>query len=117
MTETVSIAIATSDARTACANTPDVIECLKKAMRATLNHWMETNEGAQVRAACAAAMLESDAINQEKIAVSYRALAMLSQTMAAAAAGVPIAWDEMEMPPENILPIMKLWWEIKGEKR
>lgn len=68
------MAIAATQAQHACRGEPDLMERIKKAMKACHGHWMETNPSNQFRAAVAAAMLESEGLERDRIERSAQAL-------------------------------------------
>lgn len=105
--------IAIHEAREACKGEPDIIERLKKAMKPCRNHWMETNEQNQFRSALAAAMLESNEADKDRIGRSSRALNKLSAMLGALQQGVPVDIEAMAAEPrdEDLLPLMDLWRE------
>jgi len=108
--------IATAEARHACKGEPDLTERIKKAMRACLDHWMETNEANQFRAAVAAAILESEGSEKERIERSAAALNRLGAMLEAMQAGVAVDLEaELANAPksEDVIPLRKIWDEIK----
>jgi hypothetical protein len=108
------VLIATHEAREACKGEPDITKRIKKAMRACHDHWMETNEGEQLRAALAAAMLESPDNERDRIARSAKLLAKFGAALNAASMGVSIDMAEtLSEIPDDILPIRGLWEETK----
>lgn len=113
--KTTSQMIAAADARPRCREILDVEERLRAAMRVTFNHYMETNEMGQVRAAVAASMLESPENERERIARSFQALNDLNNLMAAIHAGVPVNIDQVKEPPDDCIPILSIWQSVKSE--
>lgn len=107
--------IATAEARHACKGEPDLMERIKKAMRAALDHWMETDEAQQFRAAVAAAILESEGAEKERLERSAAALNRLGAILSALQAGVAVDLEaEVSKPREDdLIPLRKLWDEIK----
>lgn len=105
------VMIAAAEARGQCKDEPDVIERVKKAMKACRNHWMVTDENEQFRAAVAAAMLESDPVERERIERSAQALNKVGAMLKALQAGVPVDIEAMaaEKQDEDIIPLNKLW--------
>lgn len=111
---TGGVMIAVHEARDACKGEPDLTERIKKAMRACHGHWMETNEGEQLRAALAAAMLESPEDEKDRIARSAKLLSKFGAAMNALSQGVSVDLAEtLSEIPEDILPIRALWEETK----
>ena len=108
--------IAATEAQHACENEPNIDERIRKAMRATKDHYLLTGEVHRIQAACAgAAMASKDKTEKDHIIASCRSLVDLNNMLAAAIAGVPVAFEEIPEPKPNMLPIMALWQEIKGE--
>lgn len=103
--------IATSEARNACAGEADIQKRIEKAMKATRNHWMETNEQNQFKAAVAAAMLESDDADKDRIKRSFDALSQFSAMIGALQAGVPVDLEAMveQKKDDDLLPLMPMW--------
>lgn len=120
MTENMTggMVIAIHEARDACKGEPDIMERLRKAMAATHGHWMETNENNQFRSALAAAMVESDEPEKDRIARSAKALNKVGAMIQALQAGVPVDMETMvsESTDDDIIGLMGLWREVKGGK-
>lgn len=108
----VVTSIAVTEARSSCKDEPDIAERLKKAMRACHGHWMVTAETEQFRAAVAAAALESNEEEKDRILRSGRKATEINNAMAAAAAGVPVDLiSVLSDADEDLLPLMRLWKE------
>jgi hypothetical protein len=107
------MAIAATEARAACKGEPDVIERIKKAMKACRNHWMVTDENEQFRAAVAAALLESNGEEKDRIERSAKSLSRVSAMLKAMQAGVPVDIEAMAAEPQesDLIPLNKLWHE------
>src|SRR3954469_14107505 len=105
--------IAAAEARSSCAGEPDIIERIKKAMRACHDHWMVTNETEQFRAALAAAIMESPEEEKDRIGRSSKALNKVGAMLQALQAGVPVDFESMaaEKQDDDILPLRQLWNE------
>jgi len=105
------MAIAATEARHACKGEPDVIERIKKAMKACRNHWMVTDEKEQFRAAVAAALLESEGEEKDRIERSAQSLNRLGAMLNAMQAGVPVDIEAMAAEPQDadLIPLNKLW--------
>lgn len=106
--------IAVHEARDACKGEPDLVKRLEKAMRATRDHWMETNPDAQFRSAVAAAMLESDEADKDRIQRSMDGLRKVSALIGALQAGVPVDFEKLgeEQKADDILPLSKMWHDL-----
>jgi hypothetical protein len=115
MQATGGMLIAVSEARNACKGEPDVTERIRKAMRACRGHWMETNEENQFRAAVAAAALESEGEEKDRVERSAKALGRLSAVMNALQAGVPVDLEAMIAEPkdDDLIPLSGLWHESR----
>jgi hypothetical protein len=108
--------IAAMEAQHACKGEPDLMERIKKAMRACIDHWMETNEANQFRAAVAAVILESDGAEKERVERSAAALNRLGAMLQAMQAGVAVDLEtELAEQPkaEDLIPLRSIWEEIK----
>lgn len=105
------MAIAVHEARDACKGEPDILERVRKAMRACRDHWMVTNEGQQLNSALAAAMLESDEAEKDRIGRSGKNFNRANSVLAALVAGVPVDLEQMaaEKQDDDLLPIADLW--------
>jgi len=99
------------EAREACKGEPDLTKRIQKAMKASRNHWMVTDEAQQFRAAVAATMLESPPEERERIERSAQALNRLGAMLNAFKAGVPVDIDAMVPPAEDTIPLRKMWSE------
>lgn len=110
--------IAAHEARSACKGEPDLTARIKKAMVACHGHWMVTSEPDQFRAAIAAAMLESEGDEKERIERSAKKLNQLGAVLHALQAGVPVDLEAMakETPDTDLLPLRKLWDETKPKR-
>lgn len=112
------MAIAVTEARSACKGEADVTERLRKAMRTCRDHWMLTGEGHQINAALAAAMLESSAAEKDRIARSGKAFNRLNNMMAALHSGVPVNVEavaaEAADDGDDLIPVFNLWNECKA---
>lgn len=110
-----SITIAAMEARSACKGEPDLMERIRKAMRACRDHWMETSETGQFRAAVSAAILESEGDERDRIERSAKALSRMNAMLQAMQSGVPVDIEAMaaEKQDEDLIPLMKVWRELK----
>jgi hypothetical protein len=111
------MAIAVTEARTACKGEPNIEQRIKKAMRACHGHWMVTNEVQQLNSALAAAALESPIVDEKnRILRSGSALNKLNYALNAAVSGVPVDFTRLvdEIPKEDDrLPLIDWWNETK----
>lgn len=110
------MSIAISEARSACKGEPNIIERVKKAMRACHDHWMVTNEGQQLNSAMAAAALESEGDEKDRILRSGKAFNDANNALNALIQGIPVDMEEMVArmdKSEDILPVRDLWNETK----
>jgi hypothetical protein len=109
--------IAAAEARSRCKGEPDVVERIRKAMRACRNHWMVTNEPDQFRAAVAAALLESEGADKDRIERSAAALNKIGAMLGALPAGVPVDIEAMAAEPkqDDLIPLRKLWDETSDK--
>jgi hypothetical protein len=101
------------EARSACQGEPDLMERIKKAMKACRGHWMETSETGQFRAAVSAAILESEGDERNRIERSAKALSRVNAMLHAMQTGVPVDIETMaaESQDEDLIPLMKIWRE------
>jgi hypothetical protein len=103
--------IAAMEAREKCKGEPDLMKRIEKAMRACRDHWMETNQSSQFRAAVAAAMLESEGLERDRIERSAAALNRANAALQAMQAGVSVNLDALDPADDDIIPLMKIWRE------
>jgi hypothetical protein len=109
---TGGMVIAVHEAREACNGEPDLVKRIEKAMRAVHNHWMETNRDNQFRSALAAAMLESDVADQDRIRRSMDALRKVGALINAMQAGIPVDIEKLaaeDRAADDPLPLNKMW--------
>jgi hypothetical protein len=113
----VEMALAISEARSACKGEPDILERVRKAMTVCHDHWMCTLEVDQFNSALAAAMLESmDEKERDRIARSGRAFNSVNNAFAAMVSGVPVDLEAVAKQAElgdDIIQVHKLWNETK----
>lgn len=110
--DTLALIVAT-EAQAAAEGETDLIERIKKCMRASVNHWMATSEDDQFRGAVAAAIRLSDGDEREQLETSVREL----HATTALLQGVPIDAEELlkQRGDTEIVPLIKLWHEAKDE--
>ena len=110
--------IVAAEARSACSGEPNITKRIKKAMRASRGHWMATNETDQFRGAIAAAILESEGAEKDRIERSAKKLNQLGAVLSALQAGVPVDLEAMaaEQSDADLLPLRKLWDDTKPSK-
>ena len=115
MSENAVTVIASMEAREHCRNESDLMERIRKAMRACHGHWMQTDEVEQFRAAVAAAMMESPADERRRIEEAAVYLNRLGAALAATKAGVEVDFAKLlDGVPEDVLPLKKLWEETRS---
>ena len=100
------LAIAVSEAKHAAEGETTLEGRLSKAMKATKNHWMATDENTQFRAAVGAVLLLSEGEDKERLEEEIAQL----KAVQAMLSGVPVNFDAME-PMENPIGLMKMWRE------
>jgi hypothetical protein len=85
---------------------------IEKAMRATRDHWMETNPSGQFRAAVAAAICESEGMERDRLERSAQALNRANAALQAMQAGVSVDVENAFKADDDIIPLMKIWREV-----
>lgn len=105
------VSICAMEAREACKGEPDLMKRIQKAMKASRDHWMETNPSNQFRAAVAAAILESEGAERVRIERSAAALNRANAALQAMQAGISIDVEEAFKAEDDIIPLMKIWRE------
>jgi hypothetical protein len=106
------MAIAATEAQHACRGEPDLMERIKKAMKACHGHWMETNPSNQFRAAVAAAMLESEGLERDRLERSAAALKRANAALQAMQAGVDVDLEAALKADDDVIPLAKMWREV-----
>lgn len=106
------VSICAMEAREACKGEPDLTKRIEKAMKASRGHWMETNPSNQFRAAVAAAMLESEGLERDRIERSAAALKRANAAIQAMQAGLSVDLEEALKTDDDTIPLMKMWREI-----
>ncbi len=108
------ISIAATEAMHACKDEPDLIERIRKAMRACHDHWLVTDERLQFMAALAAAHQASEGAERDRLERSSKAVNRVSAMLSALQAGVPVDVEAMsaEKPDDDLIPLNKMWHEI-----
>lgn len=115
---TGGMVIAVSDGRTACHGEADVIERVRKAMRACHDHWMEPEEPRRFRSAVAAAILESAGAEKDRLERSAKAVSQIGAVLEAARAGLVVDLDASDIAvAEDIIPLLALWRETRPAPR
>jgi hypothetical protein len=111
------VAICAHEARSACAGEKDLMERIRKAMKAARGHWMVTDPHQQFRAAVAAAVLESEGEERSRIERSAQALNKLGAALQALQAGVPVDLAGMvEKQDDDLIPLQKMWHDTAGPR-
>lgn len=114
----VMLSLVAVEAGSACRGEPDLIERIKKAMRAARDHWMVLDPEIQLRGALAAVLQESEGAERERLERSIERLKKASALLSALASGVPVDFEAVELPSDEdnagTIPILKLW-EAEGK--
>jgi hypothetical protein len=113
VTNDAVVSICAIEAGMACKGELDLMERIRKAMKAARGHWMCTEEADQFRAALAAAIAESTGEERGRLVRSVEALNRLGAALNALSAGVPVDIAAMEKPPEDMLPLRQMWKETE----
>jgi hypothetical protein len=111
------LAIALSDAKVDVDEEGgDLTNRLKIAMKATMHHWLITDEGLRFKAAVGAVMQSfgEGSTEWEQIKKELQMINQLNAMMVASKAGLIVSMPE---PQEDFKPIglLKLWEDIKKE--
>ncbi len=89
---------------------------VRASMKAVISgNWMETKDEALFRAGIGGALLDIgvDSDDGKKLLNSVEALKQLSAFITASQAGLSVSPPDV---PEDILPLMGWWHEVKGKK-
>ena len=102
------LAIAVTEAKAAAEGETTLEGRLTKAMEATKDHWMATDEDTQFRAAIGAVLLLSEDEDKARLEEEISQL----KTVQAMISGVPVDFNAME-PMENPIGLMKMWRAVR----
>lgn len=108
-------AIVAATVRTDCQGEPDLMVRIQKAMKAAANHWMVLDEAQQFRGAVAAAIVESEGAERDRIERSAKALGRIGAMLQALQAGIPVDLEGMaaEKQDDDLIPLRAMWDEAK----
>lgn len=108
--------IAVADIRPQCANEPDLMERLRKAMKAAQSFWASTDDDLRFRGACGAAALESPDDEKQRILDTVSEMRKIHTALAAAVSGASVDFGETlsGIDADKLLPLRKLWDEAKA---
>ncbi|HYC65062.1 MAG TPA: hypothetical protein VEC14_10050 [Reyranellaceae bacterium] len=106
--------VCAADIRPAIAGEPDLLKRIEKAFAKAQDFWMDTSEGLRFNGALAAVLLETtDEAEKERVIASKRALDQLDAVLRAARLGIPADLSTLSTPPEDAIPLMKMWRAAK----
>lgn len=92
-------------------------EALAITMPAAHNHWMFTDEQDQFKGAIGAALITlKRGAEYERLEKSIRQLGRVSALLNALQQGIPVDFEAMEKPEEGLIPLNKLWCDVKWPK-
>jgi hypothetical protein len=100
------LAIVASECKAAAAQETTLEGRIKACFKAAKNHWMVTDENAQMQGAVAAIYELSDEPTKARIKTEWNAL----RNLGAILDGVPLSLDQIGMP-ENPIGLLKMWKE------
>ena len=111
----VMLSIVAAECRGPCANEPDLLERIKKAMQPVANgHWMVTDDDLCFRGAVAGVLMDPETTEDDKRRITFT----LEQLHAIGAmiSGIPVDVERALDNPDEIepLPLIKLWHEAKA---
>ncbi len=112
----LTVAIVATECAVACAEEPDLIERIKKAMRPVVHeHWSTTDEDARFRGAVAAAYADPLTTEEDKQRITFTLKKM--QALNAMLSGVQIDIDALTAGLDEIepIPLVSLWKDAKKE--
>lgn len=113
--EELTISIVAIECRDACAEEPDLVERIKKAMQPVVHeHWAATNEDARFRGAVAAAYGDPLTTEEDKRRIEFTLKKM--QALNAMMSGVQIDIDALTAGLDEIepIPLVSLWNDAKA---
>lgn len=109
------LSIVAAECKAPCANEPDLLERIKKAMVPVANgHWMVTDEDMCLRGALAAVLLDPETTEDDKRRITFTLEQLRS--VSAMVSGVPVDIEQVLANPDEIepVPLIKLWQEAKA---
>ncbi len=113
MNEALLVIIA-SDCQRPCANEPNLMERIKKAMKPVVNgHWITTDEDLCIRGALAAVLMDPKTTEDDKRRITFTLEQLRS--IGSMMSGVPVDVEVALANPDEIepVPLFKLWQEAK----
>ena len=109
------LSIVAAECQGPCANEPDLLERIKKAMQPVANgHWMVTDDDLCLRGALAAVLLDPETTEDDKQRITFTLEQMCA--INAMMTGVPVDVEQALANPDEIepVPLIKLWHEAKA---
>ncbi len=109
------LSIVAAECKGPCANEPDLLERIKKAMVPVANgHWMVMDDDLCLRGALAAVLLDPETTEDDKRRITFTLEQLRS--VSAMMSGVPVDVEQALANPEEIepVPLIKLWQEAKA---
>ena len=109
------LSIVAAECRGPCANEPDLLERIKKAMQPVANgHWMVMDDDLCLRGALAAVLLDPETTEDDRLRITFTLEQIRS--LGALISGVPVNVEQALANPDEIepVPLIKLWQEAKA---
>lgn len=109
------LSIVATECKGPCANEPDLLERIKKAMVPVANgHWMVADEDTCIRGALAAVLSDPETTEDDKQRITFTLEQIRSVN--AMMSGVPVDVEQALANPDEIepVPLIKLWQEAKA---
>ena len=115
MTADVILSIIAAECKGPCANEPNLLERVKKAMQPVANgHWMTTDDDLCLRGALAAVLLDPETTEDDKRRITFTLEQLRS--IGAMMSGIPVDVERALRNPDELepVPLIKLWQEAKA---
>lgn len=104
-----SVELVAATIRHEVAGEPDLMERIRKAMKAAKSHWMVTDEDDQLKGAIVAAILESSEDEQERIKDNWNVV--LSFNALVSGVAVDTAASLGKVGEDRAIPLLAMWRE------
>jgi len=93
-------------------------DLLRVAFKKAHRHWMFTDEQTQFKGALGAVLITlKEGPEFERVRESIESLGRASAILNALQQGVPIDFEAMQKGPENVIPLNKMWCDVKWPEK
>jgi len=113
------IAINATFGKTASAEKVGLEAKVKASMKAVLDgNWMTTDDDVLFRSGLAGVLMDvgTESEDGQRLVKNIDFLRKFGSFISAASAGLDVAFPEMNLPTEDVVPLMGWWHEVKDQK-